>query len=73
MKQAIVAAAQRGVAVIVSSHLLHLVEEICTRIVDHRRGDEGRGRDAGGAARQRREASGTTLERIFLDVTGSGR
>ncbi len=33
MKGAIVAAAQRGVAVIVSSHLLHLVEEICTRIV----------------------------------------
>ena len=33
MKQAIVSAGQRGVAVLVSSHLLHLVEEICTRIV----------------------------------------
>jgi len=33
MKETIVARGRAGAAVIVSSHLLHLVEEICTRIV----------------------------------------
>ena len=33
IKQMIVARAAEGAAVVVSSHLLHLVEEICTRIV----------------------------------------
>ena len=33
MKETIVTRGRAGAAVIVSSHLLHLVEEICTRIV----------------------------------------
>ena len=72
MKQAIVSAAQRGVAVVVSSHLLHLVEEICTRIVIINRGVKvADGTLAELAAHAR--AEGTTLEKIFLDVTGSER
>ncbi|MEO5896049.1 MAG: ABC transporter ATP-binding protein [Vicinamibacterales bacterium] len=38
IKGTIVAHAQRGAAVIVSSHLLHLVEEICTRVLIINRG-----------------------------------
>ena len=38
MKETIVARARQGVAVIVSSHLLHLVEEICTRVLIINRG-----------------------------------
>ena len=69
MKQAIVDAARRGVAVIVSSHLLHLVEEICTRIAIIDRGvkvADGTLAELAATAK----AGGTTLERIFLDVTG---
>ena len=69
MKQAIVDAARRGVAVIVSSHLLHLVEEICTRIAIIDKGvkvADGTLAELAAAAK----AEGTTLERIFLDVTG---
>jgi ABC-2 type transport system ATP-binding protein len=72
MKQAIAAAAQRGVAVIVSSHLLHLVEEICTRIVIIDNGEKVADGTLAELA-QRARSGGTTLEKIFLDVTGCGR
>jgi ABC-2 type transport system ATP-binding protein len=71
MKQAIVAAAGRGVAMIVSSHLLHLVEEICTRIVIIDKGMKVADGTLAELAARARE-SGTTLEKIFLDVTGAG-
>ena len=68
MKQAIVAAGQRGVAVLVSSHLLHLVEEICTRIVIIHKGVKvSDGTLAELAAHT--AAGNTTLEQIFLDMT----
>ncbi|HPK72167.1 MAG TPA: hypothetical protein PLN93_09520, partial [Vicinamibacterales bacterium] len=59
-----------GAAVIVSSHLLHLVEEICTRIVIIDRGakvadatlDELR-------ARPELAAAGSSLEQIFITAT----
>ena len=70
MKQAIVACAGRGVAVLVSSHLLHLVEEICTRIVIINRGVKVADGTLAELASQARLA-GSTLERIFLDVTGN--
>lgn len=70
MKQAIVAAAGRGVAVVVSSHLLHLVEEICTRIVIIDKGVKVADGTLAELAAQAK-AGGTTLERIFLDVTGT--
>jgi ABC-2 type transport system ATP-binding protein len=71
MKQAIVAAARRGVAVILSSHLLHLVEEICTRILIIDRGVKIADGTMAELAAQAK-AGGTTLEGIFLNVTGSG-
>jgi ABC-2 type transport system ATP-binding protein len=72
MKQAIVAAAGRGVAVIVSSHLLHLVEEICTRIAIIDKGIKVADGTLAELAAQAK-AGGTTLEKIFLEVTGSGQ
>jgi ABC-2 type transport system ATP-binding protein len=53
----------------VSSHLLHLVEEICTRIVIIDRGKkvvEGTMAELSAHA----AAEGSTLEHIFLKVTG---
>ena len=70
MKRAIVDAAQNGVAVIVSSHLLHLVEEICTRIAIIDKGVKVADGTLAELAAQAK-AGGTTLERIFLDVTGT--
>jgi ABC-2 type transport system ATP-binding protein len=67
MKETIVARGQKGTAVIVSSHLLHLVEEICTRIVII---DGGRKVADGTLADLSAEAkAGSNLEQIFLAVT----
>ena len=70
MKQTIVARGNGGAAIIVSSHLLHLVEEICTRIViiDH-------GTKIADATLAELKAmpdlaeAGSTLEQIFLKAT----
>ena len=68
MKGTIVARGQAGGAVIVSSHLLHLVEEICTRVVII---DRGRKVADGTMAELSEHAAsaGSTLEQIFLKVT----
>jgi ABC-2 type transport system ATP-binding protein len=71
MKGTIVSHAQRGAAVIVSSHLLHLVEEICTRVLIINRGVKVADGTVADLAAQA-NVPGSTLERIFLDVTGSG-
>jgi ABC-2 type transport system ATP-binding protein len=70
MKATIVARGRAGAAVIVSSHLLHLVEEICTRIViiDH----GVKIADATLAelrARPELAAEGSSLEQIFITAT----
>jgi ABC-2 type transport system ATP-binding protein len=68
MKETIVGRAARGVAVIISSHLLHLVEEICTRVLIIHRGEKvADGTLAELAALAR--VPGSSLEQIFLDVT----
>jgi ABC-2 type transport system ATP-binding protein len=70
MKETIVSRGRNGAAVMVSSHLLHLVEEICTRIViiDHgvkvADGTLDELRAQAGAA-----AAGSTLEHLFLKAT----
>ncbi len=69
MKSTIVSRGRAGGAVIVSSHLLHLVEEICTRIVIIDRGKKV----ADGTLAElsaNAAAEGSTLEQIFLKVTG---
>jgi ABC-2 type transport system ATP-binding protein len=71
MRQTIVARAQAGASVLVSSHLLHLVEEICTRIVIMDRGRKvADGTVAELAARADLAETGSNLEDIFLRVTG---
>jgi ABC-2 type transport system ATP-binding protein len=74
MKETIVARAGQGTAVIVSSHLLHLVEEICTRVVIIHRGVKVADGMVQELAAQARDAgAGSTLEEIFLDVTARDR
>jgi ABC-2 type transport system ATP-binding protein len=71
MRQTIVARARAGACVLVSSHLLHLVEEICTRVIimDHGR-KIADGTVAELASRADLTAAGSNLEQIFMHVTG---
>jgi ABC-2 type transport system ATP-binding protein len=70
MKETIVSRGRNGAAVIVSSHLLHLVEEICTRIViiDHGLKVADGTLDELKAQAGMAEA-GSTLEQLFLKAT----
>jgi ABC-2 type transport system ATP-binding protein len=71
MKATIVARGRSGAGVIVSSHLLHLVEEICTRIVIIDRGVKvADGTLAELRAQSEEAGAGSNLEQIFLKVTG---
>jgi ABC-2 type transport system ATP-binding protein len=71
MRETIVARARAGAAVLLSSHLLHLVEEICTRVIIMDRGRKvADGTFAELASRADLAASGSSLEQIFLRVTG---
>jgi ABC-2 type transport system ATP-binding protein len=67
MKETIVARGRAGAAVVVSSHLLHLVEEICTRILIIDRG--AKVADGTLAELSANVPSGSSLEQIFLKVT----
>jgi ABC-2 type transport system ATP-binding protein len=71
MRHTIVARARAGAGVLVSSHLLHLVEEICTRVIimDHGR-KIADGTVAELASRADLTAAGSSLEQIFMHVTG---
>jgi ABC-2 type transport system ATP-binding protein len=71
MRQTIVARAKAGACVLVSSHLLHLVEEVCTRVIimDHgRKVADGSVEEL--ASRADLAAAGSSLEQIFMHVTG---
>ncbi|MGE5244546.1 MAG: ABC transporter ATP-binding protein [Betaproteobacteria bacterium] len=71
MRETIVARARAGAGVVVSSHLLHLVEEICSRVVIMDHGAiVADGTFAELAARADLAAAGSSLEQIFLRVTG---
>jgi ABC-2 type transport system ATP-binding protein len=74
MRHTIVARAKAGASVVVSSHLLHLVEEICTRIIimDHGR-KVADGTVAELASRADLAEAGSSLEQIFMHVTGNDR
>lgn len=69
MKATIVARGKAGGAVIVSSHLLHMVEEICTRVVIIDRGKKIADGTMAELSEQAQSA-GSSLEQIFLKVTG---
>jgi ABC-2 type transport system ATP-binding protein len=70
IKQMIVARAAEGAAVVVSSHLLHLVEEICTRIVIIARGLKVADGTLAELTSDPR-LIGADLEEIFLRATGA--
>jgi ABC-2 type transport system ATP-binding protein len=71
MRDTIKRRAQAGAAILLSSHLLHLVEEVCTRVIIM---DQGR-KIADGTvqelvSRADLVAAGSSLEQVFLQVTG---
>jgi ABC-2 type transport system ATP-binding protein len=73
MRHTILARAQGGGAILLSSHLLHLVEEICSRVIIMDRGRKvADGTFAELASRADLAAAGSNLEQIFLHVTGHG-
>jgi ABC-2 type transport system ATP-binding protein len=71
MKQTIVDRAKRGAAVLLSSHLLHLVEEICTRVLIIQRGRMVAIGTIQQILEQRPDLQGKSLEDIFLTLTGA--
>ena len=71
MRNTIVARARAGAAILLSSHLLHLVEEVCTRVIIMDRGHKvADGTFEELAARADLATAGSSLEQIFLRVTG---
>jgi ABC-2 type transport system ATP-binding protein len=66
MKSTIVRRAEAGTAVILSSHLLHLVEEICTRILVMNRGQAVALGTVADIVASRPALSGRRLEDVFL-------
>ena len=70
MRDTIVARGRNGGAVIVSSHMLHLVQEICSRVVIIDRGKKVADGTMNELAAQAQVAgAGSNLEQIFLQVT----
>jgi ABC-2 type transport system ATP-binding protein len=71
MRNTIVARAHAGAAVLLSSHLLHLVEQVCTRVIIMNRGEKvADGTFDELASRADLATAGSDLEQIFLRVTG---
>ncbi len=71
MRETIVARGRAGAAILLSSHLLHLVEEVCTRVIIMDRGHKvADGSVADLASRADLAEAGSNLEQIFLHVTG---
>jgi ABC-2 type transport system ATP-binding protein len=71
MKQTIVERARRGAAVLLSSHLLHLVEEICTRVLIIQRGRKVAHGSIAEILASRPDLQGRSLEEVFLALTGA--
>ena len=71
MRETIIARARGCAAVLLSSHLLHLVEEICSRVIIMAGGKKvADGTFAELASRADLAAAGSNLEQIFMRVTG---
>lgn len=69
MKDTIAARARDGAAVILSSHLLHLVEELCTRLCVIRKGRAVAIGTVADIVSARPELAGKSLEDLFLALT----
>lgn len=72
MRHTIAARAKAGVAVVLSSHLLHLVEELCTKLFILRRGQCVEYGTFEEILARRPELAGRTLEDVFLTLTADG-
>lgn len=72
MKRTIAARAQAGASVVLSSHLLQLVEELCTRVLIIQSGKRVALGTVNEIVSERPELSGRGLEEIFLSLTGFG-
>src|SRR6185503_377623 len=72
MRATIAARAAAGAAVILSSHLLHLVEELCTKLLVVRMGECVAYGRLDEIVATRPELAGHSLEDIFLALTGTG-
>jgi ABC-2 type transport system ATP-binding protein len=71
MKNSIVQRARAGAAIVLSSHLLHLLEEVCTHVLILKRGvkiADGTLRDV--AAQFSNGETGVSLEEVFIRATG---
>ena len=71
MKATIAARAQRGAAVILSSHLLPLVEELCSKVLIIQHGRIVALGSMAEIASERPELAGRGLEDLFLALTDS--
>ena len=70
MKETITVRAREGAAVILSSHLLHLVEELCTRLLVIRQGQCVAFGTIADIVSSRPELAGRSLEEMFIALTG---
>jgi ABC-2 type transport system ATP-binding protein len=70
MKATILRRAREGAAVILSSHLLHLVEELCTRVLVLRHGERVATGALGDIIAERPELAGRSLEEVFIALVG---
>jgi ABC-2 type transport system ATP-binding protein len=69
MKETIAARAREGTAVVLSSHLLHLVEELCTRLLVIRKGRAVALGTIAEIFETHPELEGQSLEELFLALT----
>ena len=72
MKNTIAERARAGSAVILSSHLLNLVEELCTKLLVVSRGSCVAYGTLAEIIESRPELAGRSLEDVFLTLTGTG-
>jgi len=72
MRETIVARAERGTAVILSSHLLNLVEELCTKLLVLRQGACVAFGTMDEIIAAHPELAGLSLEDVFLSLTSEG-
>ena len=71
MKDSIRKRAQEGAAIVLSSHLLHLLEEVCTHVLILKRGEKiADGTLAEVAARFSNAEADVSLEEVFIRATG---
>jgi ABC-2 type transport system ATP-binding protein len=70
MKATILRRAREGAAIILSSHLLHLVEELCTRVLVLRQGERVATGALGDIIAERPELAGRSLEEVFIALVG---